>query len=82
MLGNCQTVVQFSMHQRPGPGCSKLTTALVNVSLNLISEVNFTNMPIFFVEKNVRSFAVKLLSFFQHKISVYWAIKAVKHLTN
>ena len=30
-----------------------------DVSLNLISEVNFTNMPIFFVEKNVRSFCCK-----------------------
>ena len=38
------------MTRRAGPGCSKLTASLVNVSLNF-SEVNFSNMPICFVEK-------------------------------
>ena len=33
-----------------GPGCSKLTTSLVNVSLNF-SNINIRNLPIFFVEK-------------------------------
>ena len=33
-----------------GPGCSKLTTSLVNVSLK-ISNLNILNLPIFFVEK-------------------------------
>ena len=41
------------------------------------SEVNFSNMPIFFVEKMLEAFAVqKLLSFFQQKISVYLVIKS------
>ena len=34
-----------------GPGCSKLTTSLVNVSLKFQKKVNISNMPIFFVEK-------------------------------
>ena len=34
-----------------GPGCSKLTTSLVNISLN----VNISYMPIFFVKK-IRDF--------------------------
>ena len=58
-----------------GPGCSKLTTSLVNVSLNfqkLISQI----CQYFFVEKMWEAFAVqKLLSFFQQKISVYLVIK-------
>ena len=42
-----------------------------------ISNVNISNMPIFFVEKNVEAFAVqKLLSFFQPKISVYLVMKS------
>ena len=75
MLENCQTVVQFFMHQRPGPGCSKLTTSLVNVSLNfqkLISQI----CQYFLLKKLKEAFAVQqLLSFFQQKISVYWVIK-------
>ena len=41
------------------------------------SEVNFSNMPLFFVEKMWEAFAVqKLLSFFQQKISVYLVSKS------
>ena len=56
-------VVSFEQ-QGPGPGCSKLTTSLVNVSLNfqkLISKICQ-----YFLLKNYE----KLLSFFQQKISV------------
>ena len=70
--------------QNPGPGCSKLTTSLVNVSLKfqtLISEIcqyfllknvrSFCS-PIFFVEKNVRSLCTaKASHIFSTKISVY-----------
>ena len=56
---------------KPGSGCSKLTTALVNVLLKfqmLISEI----YPYFFIEKIWEAFALqKLLSFFQPKIYVY-----------
>ena len=59
-----------------GPGCSKLTTSLVNETLKfqtLISQI----CQYFFVEKMRDAFAVqKLLSFFQHKISVFWVIKS------
>ena len=76
-----QTVVQFSMHQRPGPGCSKLTTSLVNVSLNfqkLISQICQ-----FFVEKNVRSFCcAKASLIFSTKNFSVLGDKAVKHLTS
>ena len=60
---------------RYGPGCSKLTTPLVKVSLKfqmLISQIHLY----FFYEKMCEAFALqKLLSFFQQKISVYLVIK-------
>ena len=56
------------------PGCAKLTTSLVNVSLKfqtLISQI----CQYFFVEKMREAFAVqKLLSFFRQKISLYEVI--------
>ena len=55
-----------------GPGCSKLTTSLVNVSLNfqkLISQI----CQYFLLKKCEKQ---KLLSFFQQKISVYLVIKS------
>ena len=58
-----------------GPGCSKLTTSLVNVSLKfeqLISQI----CQYFLLKKMRKAFALqKLLSFFQQKISVYLVIK-------
>ena len=64
------------------PSCSKLTTLLVNVSLN-ISEANFSNMPLFLVDKNVKSFCIAKdsLTFSAKKISVF-GYKVVKHLTS
>ena len=60
--------------ERPGPGCSKLTTSLVNVSLKfqkLISQICQ-----YFLLKKCEAFAVqKLLSFCQQKISVFLVIK-------
>ena len=58
-----------------GPGYSKLTMSLVTVKF---SEVIFSNMPIFFVEKkNVRSFcSAKASLIFSTKISVYLVIKS------
>ena len=60
----------------PGPGCSKLTMSLVNVSLKfqmLISEI----IQYFLFKKMWKVFAVqKLLSFFQQKISVNLVIKS------
>ena len=53
-----------------GPGCSKLTTSLVNVSLKfqkLISQIH----QYFLLKKKQ-----KHLSFFQQKISVYLVIKS------
>ena len=62
--------------QTAGPGCSKLTTLLVNGTLKfptLISQI----CQYFFNEKMWEAFAVqKLLSFFQQKISVYLVIKS------
>ena len=55
-----------------GPGCSKLTTSLVNVSLNfqkLISQ----NMPIFFAEKCEKLLHCKSFShFFNKKFQCFW----------
>ena len=62
-------------HGKPGPGCSKLTTSLVNILLNfqkLISQICQ-----YFLLKNGRAFALqKLLSVFQQKISVDLVIKS------
>ena len=62
--------------ETPGPGCSKLTTSLVNVWLNfqeLISQI----CQYFLLKKCEKLFALqKLLSFFQQKISVYLVIKS------
>ena len=58
-----------------GPVCSKLTTSLVNKMLKFQT---FSNMPIFFCWKNVRSFCTSLI-FPTKNISVF-GFKAVKHL--
>ena len=63
-------VLIWSSH--PGPGCSKLTTSLVNETLKfqtLISQI----CQYFFYEKMWEAFAVqKLLSFFQQKYQCIW----------
>ena len=58
---------------RSGPGCLKLTTLLVNVSLNfqkLISKI----CQYFLLKKCEK--LLQLLSFFQQKISVYLVLKS------
>ena len=45
-----EKVFLYFFHEIPGPGCSKLTTLLVNVSLKF-QNINIFNLPIFFVEK-------------------------------
>ena len=46
-------------------------------------EVNFSNMPIFFVEKNVRSFcSAKASLIFSTKNFSVFGYKVVKHLTS
>ena len=52
----------FVFQETTGPGCSKLTTPLVNVLLKFQRLIS--NTPVFFVEKMWQ----KLLSFFQQKI--------------
>ena len=66
-----------------GPGCSKLTTSLVNEMLN-VPNVNISNMPIcqYFLLKNVRRFwTAKASLIFSTKISVF-DYRVVKHLTS
>ena len=70
------------LQNSPGPGCSKLTTSLVNVSLKfqtLISEI----WQYFLLKKNVKSFcsAKAFLIFSTKNISVF-GYKVVKHLTS
>ena len=73
----------FTLIKISGPSCSKLTKWLVNVLLKfkkLISQICQyfllkkceKQAPLIFLQK-IRS---KLLSFFQHKISVYLVIKS------
>ena len=67
--------IVVQIQKTSGPGCSKLMTSLVNVSLKfltLISEI----CQYFLSKKCEKAFAVqKLFSFFQQKISVYLVIK-------
>ena len=61
--------------EQSGPGCSKLTTSLVNVSLKfqmLISQI----CQYFLLKKCEKLLLLKLFSFFQQKISVYLVIKS------
>ena len=44
------TNIKVNGHCLSGSSCSKLTTSLVKVSVK-ISNINISNMPIFFVEK-------------------------------
>ena len=71
----------MSKDETPGPGCSKLTTSLVNVSLKfqfLISEIYQ-----YFRWKNVRSFCSAKASFiFSTKNISVFGHKVVKHLTS
>ena len=67
--------------RQPGPGCSKLTTSLVNDSLKFTSSDRqiFWN---FLLKKMWVAFAVqKLLTFFQQKISEYCVLNPLKQLT-
>ena len=58
------------MSYRSGPGCSKLTKALVNEMLKF--QMLIPQICQFFLLKTVQ----KLLSFCQQKISVYLVIKS------
>ena len=61
--------------QQPGPGCSKLTTSLVNVSLKFQTLISQTCQYI--CRKNLRSFcSAKAFFIFSAKISVYLVIKS------
>ena len=66
---------------RSGPGCSKLTMSLVNVSLKfqmLISQIHQ-----YFLLKNVRSFcSAKASLIFATKNFSVFGYKVIKHLTS
>ena len=75
-------VIIYFLGAYPGPGCSKLTTLLVNIWLKFQKLVS-SNTPIFFCWKKCEKlFALqKLFKFFQQKISMY-LVKVVKHITS
>ena len=58
------------------------TNDVVGYHFIKFSEVNFSNMPIFFVEKNMSFCSAKLLSFFPTKNFSVFGYKVVKHLTS
>ena len=66
----CKRIVLGIQPLLPGPGCSKLTTLLVNVSLKF--QTLISSICQYFLLKKCE----KLLSFFQQKISVYLEIKS------
>ena len=70
--------------QTSGPGCSKLTTSLVNVSLNfrkLVSQICQYSL-LKKCEKLLQCKMQKLLSFFSTKTFSVFGYKVVKHLTS
>ena len=70
-----------SYHKRPGPGCSELTTSLVNVSLNF--QKLMSQICQYFLLKNVRSFcSAKASLIFSTKNFSVFGYKVVKHLTS
>ena len=60
----------FSVPKKAGPGCSKLTTSLVNVSLKF--QTFISQICQYLLLKKCE----KLLSYSQQKISVFLAIKS------
>ena len=67
-------VTQCNKSMSLGPGCSKLTTSLVNVSLKL--QMLISQIHQYFCCKKYGKLLQKLLTFFQQKISVYLVIKS------
>ena len=64
-----------------GPGYSKLTTLLVNVSLKF--QMHISEICQYFLLKNVRNFFNgKLLSFFSAKNISVFGYEVIKHLTS
>ena len=72
-------------HFPSGPGCSKLTTSLVNVSFKF--QTCISNMPVVFVEKKMRSFSHlfnKNFSIFGYKVVkdlMSWPLNELVQLT-
>ena len=66
---------------KSGPGCSKLTTSLVNISLNfqkLISQI----CQYFLLKKSEKLLQCKRFSHFSTKNISVFGYKVVKHLTS
>ena len=57
----------------PGPGCSKLTTSLVNISLKF--QTLISNISKYFLLKKSEKLLQKLLPFFPQKLPMYLVIK-------
>ena len=71
----------FIPEEQTGPSCSKLTTSLVNVTLNFKHIIHKNTA--FFAEKMWGAFAMqKLLTFFQQKIWAHLILGALEDLTN
>ena len=79
MIVLCTLINTEGIGSQTGPGCSKLTTLLVNVSLKF--QTLISNIHQYFCWKNVRSFcsAKASLIFSARNISVF-GYKMVKHL--
>ena len=72
------TIIQVYA-QTSGPGCSKLTVSLVNVSLKF--QTLISNICQYFLLKNVRSFcSAKASLIFATKNNSVFAYKVIKHL--
>ena len=66
-----QHYAKMSLKYSTGPGCSKLTMSLVNVSLKFQMLISLIHQ--YFLLKKCEK--LLLLTFFQQKISVYLVIK-------
>ena len=72
--------IYTKMHSKSGPGCSNLTTSLVNDSLNFHKLISQIWQYVWL--KNVRSFYSKLLLFFATKQFGVFGYRVIRQLTS
>ena len=60
------------------PGCSKLTTLLINKTLDF--QMYYAKIMPFFAEKNVRSFCTAKASHFVQKLLTFFSVKNISAL--
>ena len=78
---NVSLILTLSAEKTPGPGCSKLTMSLVNVSLKFQTLISVIRQY-FLLKKSEKLLQCKSFSHFFHKNISVFGFKVVKHLTS